>query len=289
VSAKQNYKFIKFERPGEGLSVLTLNRPQKRNALTEPMAKEIGDVLNLLEHDTTVKVVIIKGEGPSFCSGWDLNEQKEQAQGTKLDASMLMFQELEIQFYGTMAKILRLLWDSPVVSIAQVQGYAIESGLALALMCDLVIAADDARLFWRPVGGAGMLWHLWPWTIGLRKTKELLFEGNYVTGEEAEQMGMINRSVPLESLNEEVEKRAMRIAEKPREFLYLDKMSVNTAFEAMGLHMACNSSAVGHILSHLTAPSAGLRKKLKEGTIKEVREELDRRASPFTREDEKSA
>ena len=253
------------------------------------MAKAIEGRLASLALDTTAKVLILKGEGPSFCSGWDLNEKKEQAQGTQLDASRQMFQELEIQFYGTMAKILRLLWDSPVVSIAQVQGYAIESGMALALMCDLVIAADDARFFWRPVGGSGMLWHLWPWTIGLRKTKELLFEGNYVTGEEAEQMGMINKCVPPESLNAEVERRATRIAEKPREFLYLDKTSVNTAFEAMGLHLACNASAVGHILSHLTVPSAGLRKKMNEGTIAEIREELDNRASPFTRGDDPSA
>jgi enoyl-CoA hydratase len=284
VSLNQDYKYIKFERPEEGIGVIILNRPHKRNALMEPMVSEMADVLRSLMTDITAKVVVIKGEGPSFCSGWDLDAQKEEAQETQSDASKLMFQELETQFYGTFPRFQRLLWESPIVSISQVQGYAIESGMSLALTCDLVVAADDARFFWRPVGGAGMLWHLWPWTVGLRKTKELLFEGNYVLGKEAEQMGMINKSVPLESLDEEVMRRARRIAEKPREFLYLDKVSVNTAFEAMGLDIACKSSAIAHILSHFTVPSMGLRKKLEKGTKGEVREALDRRASPFTRD-----
>ena len=129
-----------------------------------------------------------------------------------------------------------------------------------------------------------MLWHLWPWTIGLRKTKELLFEGNYVTGKEAEEMGMINKSVPLEALEDEVNSRANRIAKKPREFLYLDKVSVNTAFEAMGIHEVCKDSAIAHILSHLTVPSIDLRQKLMKGTKEQVREDLDRRASPFNRD-----
>jgi enoyl-CoA hydratase len=284
VSLKQDYKYIKFEQPSDGLTAITLNRPDKRNALHEPMAKELEIALKSLELDPAAKVVVLKGEGPSFCSGWDLDSQKAEARETLTDASKQMFQELETQFYGTLANVQRILWESPVVSIAQVQGYAIESGMSLALNCDLVIAAEDAKFLWRPVGGAGMLWHLWPWTIGLRKTKELLFEGNFVTGPEAEQLGMINKCVPLEDLNGEVQRRATRISQKPREFLYLDKVSINNAFEAMGMRLACNTSALSHVLSHLTVPSAGLRDRLAKGTKEEVREILDQRASPFTRE-----
>lgn len=284
MNRKKDYKFIKFEQTTEGLGIITLNRPHKRNALNEPMAKEIEYALNSLQNDAASRVVIIKGAGPSFCSGWDLDAQKEQAQHTNLDASKLMFQELETQFYGPLASVLRILWESPLISIAQVQGYAIESGMALALNCDLVIAGEDAKFFWRPVGGAGMLWHLWPWTIGIRKTKELLFEGDYVTGVEAEQMSMINKCVPLAGLDEEVMRRAKKIAAKPKEFLYLDKVSVNTAFEAMGIHVACKASAIGHILSHLTVPSLGLRDKLAKDDRKEIRRTLDRRASPFNRD-----
>jgi len=284
MSLEQNYKYINFKQREGGIGIITLNRPEKRNALMEPMVEEIRAVLEFMEHDPSSKVLILKGAGPSFCSGWDLDTQQKEAEETQLDASKMMFQELETQFYGTLAKVQQLLWESPVVSIAQVQGYAIESGMALALKCDLVFAAEDARFFWRPVGGAGMLWHLWPWTIGLRKTKEILFEGNYVTGKEAEEMGMINKSVPLEALEDEVNSRANRITKKPREFLYLDKVSVNTAFEAMGIHEVCKGSAIAHILSHLTVPSIDLRQKLMKGTKEQVREDLDRRASPFNRD-----
>jgi enoyl-CoA hydratase len=284
LSTKNNYQFIKHEQLAQGLSAITFCRPEKRNALNDQMVDEIGDVLQTLRLDTTARVVILRGEGPSFCSGMDISFQKEQAQSVAPDATQIMFKELEIQFYGPMPRVLKLLWDSPIVSIAQVQGYAIESGMGMALTCDLVYASEDAKFFWRPVGGAGMLWHLYPWTIGLRKTKELLFEGNFVTGKEAEELGMINKCLPLESLPAEVEKHARRIAEKPREFLYLDKMSVNNAFETMGLDSSCRTSAVGHILSHLTTPSTDLRQKIMKGSVHEVREAMDKRASPFVRD-----
>lgn len=272
----QNYRFIKFEQREEGIGLITLNRPEVLNALTDPMVEEITSVLETMELDLSSKVVIIKGEGPSFSSGWDLGVAGEMMR-VRTDPSKLMFDELRVQLFSPLRKLLRLLWESPVISLAQVHGYAVESGIAIAMMCDLVIAAEDARFLWRPIGGAGMLWHLWPWTIGLRKTKELLFKGEYVTGKEAEQMGMINKSVPLESLEEEVNKWAGRLAERPREFLYLDKVSTNRAFEMMGLHTACEAAVITHVLSHETKPSTELNKKFLEGTTKEVIEALEKR------------
>ena len=283
MSIKQEYTFIKVEQPEAGITVITLNRPEKRNALNRQTIEEIGGVLETLQQDLTAKVVILKGTGPSFSSGWDLNAARDESVDVRNDPSKVMFNELDIQFFGPVAKVLRMLWESPVISIAQIHGYAIESALALALTCDLVFAADDARLFWRPLGGAGMLWHLWPWTIGLRKTKEMLFMGEYITGKEAAEMDMINRSVAPELLDGEVMKRARRIAERPREFLYLDKTAVNTAFEAMGMRVTCNSAGLSHTLSHLTTPSVELANKSAEGTIKDMREALDQRASPLTR------
>ncbi|MBI4321565.1 MAG: enoyl-CoA hydratase/isomerase family protein [Chloroflexi bacterium] len=279
-------KFIRFERDDEGIGVLMLNRPEVLNALNTPMLEEIQHVLEGARLDLSLKVLVIKGEGPTFCSGFDLREYREtlcddRARG---DASRIMFDELRLQQFSPIREVFRLLWESPVVSIAQVQGYCVESALAVAMMCDLVIAADDARFFWRTIGGGGPAWHLWPWTIGLRKTKELLFAVEYVTGEEAAQMGMINKSVPVEELDGEVKRWARKVARREREFLCLDKMATNKAFEMMGLFSALDNAVLAHLLSHLTEPSRALEGKARGGTAGQFRESLEARASATDRD-----
>lgn len=276
-----HYEFIKLKREGK-IGWLTLNRPEVLNAWNEAMLDEMISALESMSQDLSCRVVIIKGEGPSFCAGLDLRDAKKRARDRSHDASAILFDEATLQYQSRVRRVSRLLWESPVVAIAQVHGYVIESAIAMTMMCDLVIAAEDARFFWRSIGGGGLLWHLWPWTVGLRKTKEILFRAQYVTGKEAEEMGMINKSVPLESLEEEVNKWARKVAERPREFLYLDKMATNKAFEMMGLNTACDNAALAHIVSHLTEPSRELERKLAEApTEKEAKQALADQASPY--------
>lgn len=137
------------------------------------------------------------------------------------------------------------------------------------------------KIYW---GGGGLFWCLWPWTIGLRKTKEILFRGEYVTGKEAEQMGIINKSVPLESLKEEVNKWARKVTERHCEFLYLDKIVTNKTFEMMGLSNACDNAGLAYIISHLTEPARELERKFAEATKKEAKQALEARASPDVRD-----
>ncbi len=280
MSGDGGYRYIRFERPDEAIGVVTLNRPEKRNAFMPAMVDEVRSVIELLGNDLTAKVVILRGAGPAFSSGWDLEEARKEQSRIAGDPSKIMFGEVNVQFTGPVPALLRSLWEAPIISIAAVQGYAIETGLVVALNCDLVVAADDARFFWRPLGGAGMLWHQWPWTIGMRKTKEVLLLGEYVSGKEAAAMNMINRSVAADVLDAEVMTLAKKIAKRPREFNYLDKTVTNQAFEAMGMRTACNTSGIAHVLSHLTSPSMEFNKTASEGSNEDVRTLLDRRADP---------
>ncbi|MFC1942737.1 enoyl-CoA hydratase/isomerase family protein [Chloroflexota bacterium] len=281
---KKEYEYIKFEQREEAIAIITLNRLQAENAFTYAMMEEFTEVCENLREEISCKVLIVRAEGPHFSSGGDLDEEGGWVKELRQDASKLMWDELRTQQWSPYRQALRDLWESPVISIAQVQGFAIEIGMVFALMCDIVIAADDARFFWRPVGGGGMLWHLWPWTIGLRRTKEILFTGEWVTGKEAAQMNMINRSVPAESLEEEVNRWAQKIATKPREFLWADKVAVNKAYEMMGLYNAFDNGVLAHVLSHESEPSQALDKTVREGTTKDMSDALDRRASIFERE-----
>lgn len=275
-------KHIIVERDGPAVWI-TLNRPEVLNALNETMLEELRSTLASLEQTESVMVAILRGAGKAFSSGRDLKDLAERVKGEqpKEDASKLLYNEQLRNAAGTHRQLWDILWRSPVVSIAQIHGYCVMGGWEIATMCDLVVAADDARIVWRPVGGAGLNNHLWPWTVGLRKTKELLFSADYVTGHEAARIGMINSSVPAADLDQEVRGLVAKIVRRPREFLYLDKKATNKAFELMGLWDAWDYSMTAHVISHLVAPSQELAQTFKDKSSKEVRETLAKRVSPY--------
>src|SRR5690606_19935885 len=124
-----------------------------------------------------------------------------------------------------------MFWDIPQPIIAQVHGYAMTLGVEYAMYCDLVYMADDLKIGWRPVSGTGRYMHMWPWLIGVRKTKELLYTGRYISGKEAADMGMANASMPLEELDAYVLDVAKQIAQVPLSFLAIEKQTTNKCFD----------------------------------------------------------
>ena len=284
MAVESKYTCIKYERDGE-IGYVTLNRPEVLNAWNPTMLQEFKDILIGIRGDLSCKIVVIKGEGSAFCAGMDLNLIKAEAHDwQQQNTSRIMFDEVVMQLQGPLRDLYRLIWESPAIFIAQLHGYVVESALALAMHCDISVAADDARLFWRSIGGAGMLWHLWPWVIGMRKTKELIFRSRYILGKEAEEMGMINKSVPLEKLGEEVSAWVKDMLGRPREFLYLDKISINKSFDLMGIADSMDHSVLAHILSHLSEPGRAFTGKIDEGTKEDTKQALGKRLSPYIQE-----
>lgn len=246
---------------------LILNQPEMHNRLTAQCEKEIQDALSAVEVDPEVSVVILKANGEDFCSGHQLGTTTRHVYAAEDPLMVMRWRDFRDSFQY------RRMWEIPQPIIAQVHGEAYLAGCKLAMNCDLVIAADDAQFSYRPVSGVSRAEHLWPWLIGMRKTKELLFTGAKVSGTEAAEMGMINKAVPKERLEDEAEELAKRIARVPLNLLALQKQSVNKCYEAMGLRSAIDYTVELHMLGHALEsqkdllallrkdPSAGLHAK----------------------------
>lgn len=212
------YKSLLTEKK-EGILTIRFNEPDKRNALIMEMRNELLDCLNRAEDDEQVKCIILTGEGKAFSAGGDLSALKElqPLQGRKrLQASQpLMLKMLEI--------------EKPI--IAAVNGAAAGAGFSLTLLCDLIVAAEDA-FFVQSFVNVGLIpdfaaMHFLPILIGSQKAKELMFMGDRISAAEAKQLGIVNRVVSKESLLEEAINMAENMAKKAPVSIGLTKKIMN--------------------------------------------------------------
>ncbi|MGQ9693782.1 MAG: enoyl-CoA hydratase [Thermodesulfobacteriota bacterium] len=210
-----DYKEIKFEIK-EGIGLITLNRPEKRNALSLTMMQEMISLLKMIKDQREIRVVIIKGAGPVFSAGHDLAEMV----GQDVSAYRLIF--------ATCTEMMRAIRNLPQPVIAQVQGMATAAGCQLVATCDLAIAEEHAR-FATPGVRIGLFCHTpqvpLSRAIGWKRALEMLFTGRPITAQEAESYGLINKIVPLERLNEETWQFAHQIAQASPLTLALGKKS----------------------------------------------------------------
>ena len=225
--------------PKRMIATVTLNRPEKLNALTVQLRDELDAVVNDLEADEVTKVVVIKGAGRSFCGGYDLAEiENFNWKGKRTDPNVTrrvirMSQERWMR-----------LWNVRQVTIAQVHGYCLVGGIDLIAVCDLVFAADDAQ-FGQPQARRQGLIHtlgMYPIYIGPRKAKEFAFTGEAMSGIEAERLGLINHSVPLDELDDAVAEYASKLTDIPDYMLYAQKDAVNRWYETFGIRAAMHAA-----------------------------------------------
>ncbi len=187
-----NSSLITIEQRQEGISILTLNRPAKRNALNADLMETCSEALESLAQDKSQRVIILRGEGPVFCAGLDLEEAflPENADRTA----------------RLVARVLRAVYQVPQVTIAVVQGAAIAGGAGLMSACDLVVAAQDARIGYPEVRRglvAALVMALLHRQVRERDARELLLLGELISSERAREIGLVNRIVPAEQLMEE--------------------------------------------------------------------------------------
>lgn len=208
---------------------ITLNRPDKLNAINAAMIGELHRALDAAEADAQVRVITLRGAGRSFCSGFDLGELRPEV------APAEMRRVLESDF-----ELIMRFWNSPKPTICAVQGYALGGGFELAMACDMTIAADGA-LFGEPEPkfGSGIVALLLPWVSGPKQTKEMLLFGNDRVGAvQAREMGLINRVVPPDALLPELIAAAGRCALLDAEAVRLTKAAINRSYSQMGLERA---------------------------------------------------
>lgn len=246
---------VRYEQQG-GVAVVTLARPEKRNAQNLTLLYELNAAFDRAAADTSVKVLLLQADGPDFSSGHDLRDVCDLADfqqvGTWRDHSL---PGAEGYFSREQEIYLGLCWrwrNFPKPSIAAVQGRTIAGGLMLVWVCDIIVASSDAT-FTDPVvamGVNGVEFFSHPWELGARKAKEILFTGDAVDAETARQLGMVNQVVPAETLREYALDMGNRIAQRPSFALKLAKQSVNQTLDAQGFWTSQQAAMSLHHLGH---------------------------------------
>ncbi len=255
-----DFENIRVEIDGP-VATITLNRPEKLNALSQGLQEDLRAALVELNPGDDVRVVRIKGAGRAFCSGYDLTPNPQRGPGIGQSAKgpnawQLGESRIARDREGLRTSVERWLWiwsyRKPVV--AQVHGFCLAGGNELVGACDIVFAAEDAQ-FGHPASralGIPPTLGMWPFKIGLLRTKELLFTGDTIDGRTAAQIGMVNRAVPAERLDEETMAFCQRVAKTPLDGLTVHKHVANRWWETAGLRLAAAEGAEFDAIYHET-------------------------------------
>lgn len=243
--------------PGDsGIAVVTLDRPETRNAQNKRMTYELNACFDDASRRSDVKVIVLQADGPHFCSGHDMRD-RESFEEFDLVSTHAGFsrqgQEGQMAFEEELYFQMCWRWRNlPKPLIAAAQGKTIAGGLMLLWVADVILAADDAQ-FSDPVvamGVNGVEYFAHPWELGARKAKELLFTGEFVSAQDAKQLGMVNHVVPRDELRDVTKAMAQRIAMRPSFALKLAKESVNQTLEAQGQWTALRAAFSLQHLAH---------------------------------------
>jgi enoyl-CoA hydratase len=267
------YEVIIYEKVEDRIFRVTLNRPEKLNAMSRQLLSELDQALDEFEGNSEASVLIIRGSGRAFCAGYDLQPVSGSGSFTVTNDRWGLRKIVERW---------QRLWNLPKPTIAQVHGYCLAGATEFVGHCDIVFAADDAQ-FGHPAGrtlGVLPTLSMWPYLIGMRKTKEFLFTGDSMTAQEALENGLINRMYPRERLEEEVLAYARRVAMVSAELLTLHKAATNRFFEVMGIYAAEQSAAEFDAIAHQTPT---VKEEVKKMGQKGLREALRERDSRFAK------
>jgi enoyl-CoA hydratase len=225
-----------IDEPAPKIRRLTLNRPEKRNALNDALRGALFEALRDGDRDRTVSVMVIRGAGPCFSAGYDLGGPNHDVERPIAKADGWWSRHVVNNWFE--------MWDMATPIIAQVHGYCLAGGTELATACDLVYVAEDAAIGYPPVrlmSPPDMQWQTW--LMGLRRGMEALLTGDSMSGVEAVESGFANRAYPADELDAAVLERAERVAKIPPELLALNKRAAHRAMEAMGIRTGIRATA----------------------------------------------
>jgi enoyl-CoA hydratase len=228
------FQHVRYQIEG-GVARVTLDRPEKRNALSRPLLEELEAALWDADDDKAVHCVVVAGAGEAFCAGYDLSQMADVRQGSdrpRRGASTIDDDSWQLE-QGQ--RRLRVLWDMHKPTIARVHGYCIAGGTDLAFFCDMVIAADDALIGFPPARNLGSLPNnMWLYHCGPQWAKRLTLTGDLITGADAARIGLVMKAVPADVLDAEVDGLAGRLALIDPDLLSSNKRVINMGLELMG-------------------------------------------------------
>ena len=272
--ASGTFENLEIDRVGADGRVarITLNRPEKMNSLSQELLFELWEALHDLEADDSARVIIVRGAGRAFSAGYDLaparggadaivrryTQRDDQNRRLVMGVRTGMQQITDIHMY---------FWNMAKVTIAQLHGYCLAGGCELAMMADMVTAAEDTQIGHPGLRGLGTsrTGVIWPLVIGMRKAKELYYTGDSVTGVEAARIGMINYAWPKEDLEANTIALADRLAIMSADHLAILKVNMNRFYENMGIYSSVRSSTELDAMGQFTQFSYGWQDKMREG------------------------
>ena len=258
------YTTIELERDG-GLTWLTLNRPERLNAMNWVLLEELSASLDLLAADTETRVIAIRGAGRAFSSGYDIERDESEIAGGEA-RDIVADYDLLVQHLSRFLQI----WDHPKPVIAAVHGYCLAGATQLCTFCDITVVTEDAIIGLPaiPIGG-GYITPLWTPLIGPKRAKQMAFvPGSQISGTTASEWGWANYAVPAEELESNVRELARNIAKIPAPILRMKKMSINRVAEVMGFRTTVNMGAETDALLHYSGAVKDIVAMIRESGLK---------------------
>ena len=232
---------------------ITLNRPDRLNAIVPAMPREIRIAVDRANADDEIHVIILQGAGRAFCSGYDLKDFAEADADTPCTQSMPWDPMVDYRAMKGFTDDFFSLWRSHKPTICKVQGFAVAGGSDIALCCDLVVMAEDAKIGYMPARVWGCpTTAMWVYRLGAEKAKRMLLTGDTIDGRTAKEWGLVIDAVPEAELDDAVLKLAKRMAGVPKNQLMMQKLMINQAYDNMGL---ANTQMIATLFDGITRHS----------------------------------
>jgi enoyl-CoA hydratase len=269
-AATPSYQTITTERIGL-VQRITLNRPEKRNALSPQLQDELIHAVREAETSNEVRAIVLRGAGPSFCAGYDLSPGRAAA-----EAQRPMTTEEDVALCISFGERWGRLWHCRIPVIAQVHGFCIAGGTDIALHCDMIVAAHDAQLGFPPVRSlGGPPTQMWVYHVGPQWAKRLLLTGDTISGEKAAAIGLVLESVPADELDEHVLALATRVANIGHDLLVHNKRIVNLGVELMGRGTMQMLAGIHDALAHQAPEAVEFSRRIQEHGVRQAVAERD--------------
>lgn len=265
------YARIIVDDPRPYVRRITLNRPDKRNPLSNELRGELFDALEAADQDAQVRVTIIRGAGSCFSAGYDLGSDVSQDQPYYTAGGLGNWPRHVVEGFFR-------IWDLAKPVIAQVHGYCLAGGTELATACDLVYVADDAKIGYPVVRSISPPDNqFYPWIVGLRRAMELMLTGDHMSGTEAVACGFANRSYAEAELDAQVLAMAERVAKTPSDLQQINKRAVHRQMDAMGIRAGIRAGTELQQLATFTETTRAHLDDLRRG----LTEALSKRDAEF--------
>ena len=254
-----DYQKIIVDEPIPMVRRITLNRPDKRNPLSNELRTELFHALETGDQDPEVRVFVIRGAGSCFSAGYDLQSDVRQGQPFYTAGGLANWPRHVVEGFFK-------IWDLAKPVIAQVHGYCLAGGTELATACDLVYVAEDAKIGYPVVRSISPPDNqFYPWIVGLRRAMELMLTGDHMSGAEAAESGFANRAFPLADLEENVLRIAERVAKTPTDLQQINKRAVHRQMDAMGIRAGIRAGTEMQQLATYTETTQAHLAEIREG------------------------